>query len=956
MSLSMVLVHLVPPTQPHSTDTANRLDPRVNTAISGYEDAINHSHKHGGGAEQADRDHPTGNVSGTSHVGQLTGSSGHHLGRDTAVGVGAAGVAKHEHDKHRDGQSTGFGSTSTTTGTPGTSTQHGLHSDNRGGISGQSASTTTGSSGHHLGRDTAVGTGTIGDAGLASHSLRQDGARGSLTEGDFDQNGQPIHHSNIRTHEYADQAQHSSGTHHIGRDAGIGTGVGGAAYEDDKHRHGHAGSADPTQSSNNYTTSPSQQAHEEGLQSGLAQHHGLAEPRKLSEADTDQYGHVIGGEGTTDGSRFYQIMEKYDEYEMVSLLRKEVRYEAPARRRSSRKYALRGAIVAFVLFSWWSFIILRNLLRPATLDDVIEGAELDWDDITPSEKLEWHPCNGQLKCARLTVAMDYNRPLNASKDNPKVDIALVLVPGLHVGLKASTSPLLVNPGGPGGSGTMIAIYWGRHLQAVVGADQDIIGFDPRGVSATTPRADCFSYSSAGPDGEEDYVQGNFHRLLWADSGSQIGLINSSSVALSKTDSRARALAKLCEKKAALKGDDSIFRHLSTPTVARDMLSIVDAWDEWTATLGDTEDCFPRGKESEGAESKEDFLDTKGKLVYWGFSYGTLLGATFAAMFPDRVGRVVLDGVVDADHYVAPVWSRSIEDSDAVWNSFYSYCHEAGEKCAIYRKGDTVTDIQERFDGFIDGFKKNPVTLVEPNSNMPVVVTPSKFRAIFFSTLYSPTQLYPMIATLFDLIYRVPNLEILFENMSNYSSWADIWMSLMIGCDGWGIDAIDPPMRWDDHPAHKPDPIKTSFPLLFLSNTADPVTPLYAGVKMAQKFVDAGLVEQHSEGHCSLTAVSRCTIAKIQAYFKKGEVPSPPVKGGQGRELIDGKWEKCKADEWPWHPFDPNSWVTAGGEDGEAEVKMMSAVQELQTEFYKRIDFFGEKRSLAKMPFEDLAQA
>jgi hypothetical protein len=79
----------------------------------------------------------------------------------------------------------------------------------------------------------------------------------------------------------------------------------------------------------------------------------------------------------------------------------------------------------------------------------------DLSQITPSEKLEWHPCFEwtTFKCARLTVPMDYNRPLNASWDNPKVHIALLLVPGAHNGpKKASTSPLLLNPGGPGGSG------------------------------------------------------------------------------------------------------------------------------------------------------------------------------------------------------------------------------------------------------------------------------------------------------------------------------------------------------------------------------------------------------------------------------------------------------------------------------------------------------------------------
>jgi hypothetical protein len=136
-------------------------------------------------------------------------------------------------------------------------------------------------------------------------------------------------------------------------------------------------------------------------------------------------------------------------------------------------------------------------------------------------------------------------------------------------------------------------------------------------------------------------------------------------------------------------------------------------------------------------------------------------------------------------------------------------------------------------------------------------------------------------------------------MAEVSSFADVWMTLMIGCDSWSIPATDPPMRWDDHPAHKPKPIKTSFPLLFLSNSQDPVTPLKAGVKMARKFVDAGLVEQHGAGHCSLAAASLCTLMKIRAYLHEGKVPAPPEWGPKGREIEDGKWEKCARDDWPW---------------------------------------------------------
>jgi hypothetical protein len=183
------------------------------------------------------------------------------------------------------------------------------------------------------------------------------------------------------------------------------------------------------------------------------------------------------------------------------------------------------------------------------------------------------------------------------------------------------------------------------------------------------------------------------------------------------------------------------------------------------------------------------------------------------------------------------------------------------------------------------------------------------------------------------------------NTRTQSSFSDVWLTVMIGCEGWGIKAVDPPMRWDDHPAHKLKPIKTAHPLLFISNTADPVTPLKAGVRMAKMFVDAGLIEQQSEGHCSIAAVSKCTINKIRAYFTTDEVPSPPVT--TGKNWSDGKWTKCEADEWPFHPYDGAQYLAQEGHEGfEAAVnaKRMTAMKEMQDTF-QQIKLWGQRETL-----------
>ena len=188
--------------------------------------------------------------------------------------------------------------------------------------------------------------------------------------------------------------------------------------------------------------------------------------------------------------------------------------------------------------------------------------------------------------------MDYHRPLSTSADNPRVHLALMMLPGIsHTSASGySASPLLVNPGGPGGSGVGLVQTQGPQLRHIVGEGQDIIGFDPRGIGETTPQTDCFSFPSSPEATEpsiEDISQGAFHRSRWSLSGAEIGLINSSDVALKKLDSRVRSLGSLCKMKDNLQSEDSILRHVATSNVARDMLSIIDAWVAWTEKSKDS---------------------------------------------------------------------------------------------------------------------------------------------------------------------------------------------------------------------------------------------------------------------------------------------------------------------------------------------------------------------------------
>jgi hypothetical protein len=123
------------------------------------------------------------------------------------------------------------------------------------------------------------------------------------------------------------------------------------------------------------------------------------------------------------------------------------------------------------------------------------------------------------------------------------------------------------------------------------------------------------------------------------------------------------------------------------------------------------------------------------------------------MFPDRVGRLVLDGVVDADHYVSPVWKGSLRDTDEVYKSFSRYCHQAEGKCALWRPNDTITDIADRVEGIFADLKENPIPIIDPESKLPFIVTYSDVKFLFFVSLYGPTQSFNAVSQFLDLLDR-----------------------------------------------------------------------------------------------------------------------------------------------------------------------------------------------------------
>jgi pimeloyl-ACP methyl ester carboxylesterase len=205
---------------------------------------------------------------------------------------------------------------------------------------------------------------------------------------------------------------------------------------------------------------------------------------------------------------------------------------------------------------------------------------------TARPALPWHSCaagGGGLQCARLTVPLDYARPGGRT-----ITLALSRVPATAP-RSQQQGDLLVNPGGPGGSGLSLASYVASGLSPTVAADYNIIGFDPRGVGSSVPALTCDPtfFSGVRPD-----------------------YIPSSTAAEQTLISRARSYAADCDKRYGW-----LLPYMTSADVARDMNSI-------RAALG-----VP-------------------KISYFAYSYGTYLGQVYATLFPHQLRRMVLDSTVD----------------------------------------------------------------------------------------------------------------------------------------------------------------------------------------------------------------------------------------------------------------------------------------------------------------------
>ena len=141
------------------------------------------------------------------------------------------------------------------------------------------------------------------------------------------------------------------------------------------------------------------------------------------------------------------------------------------------------------------------------------------------------------------------------------------------------------------------------------------------------------------------------------------------------------------------------------------------------------------------------LDEDGLLRYWGFSYGTVLGATVAAMFPDKIDKVILDGVINFDEYYAGTDLQAISDSDVYFEKFSEECFKDPQYCALAKDAATATELTQKLYHLLDHYKYNPVYLGPTIGFISYAI----IKDYIVDSFYSTTKWAPLAETLHNLL-------------------------------------------------------------------------------------------------------------------------------------------------------------------------------------------------------------
>ena len=453
------------------------------------------------------------------------------------------------------------------------------------------------------------------------------------------------------------------------------------------------------------------------------------------------------------------------------------------------------------------------------------------------QSVQWRECRGTMECTEVEVPLDYADPAGQT-----LTLSVLRVPATVA--EQRIGALVVNPGGPGGSGVDYAAaaktYFGKEVRAAF----DIVGFDPRGVGESTP-LDCAS------DAELDAA------------------VASDPDPEGRQEARAadELIARLGKGCLARSGD--LARHMSTEEAARDIDILRAVLDQ------------PR-------------------LVYFGASYGTYLGATYADLFPEMVGRMVLDGAVDPTASSVETGLIQAEGFEVALRAYVEDCHDRGT-CYL---GGSVEESLATIRDFLEGLDAEPIPgdgrrpLTQGNAVLGIWAPLYNkdfwpvLDAALSQALGGDGRVLLAVADQYvsrgpegyldnsvEALYAVncldPHDEVSLQESRRLEprfleaspTFGRIFAFGLTACGSWPVDSDA-----ESRPLRAPG----ADPILVVGTSRDPATPLRWAEALADQLESGVLVRRDGDGHTGYGAGNACVDAVVEAYLVSGEVPTGDV--------------------------------------------------------------------------------
>jgi pimeloyl-ACP methyl ester carboxylesterase len=452
-----------------------------------------------------------------------------------------------------------------------------------------------------------------------------------------------------------------------------------------------------------------------------------------------------------------------------------------------------------------------------------------------SQRIDWQPCESDGDHDCGFLTVPVDY---ADPQGETIDLALLRVPAAG----ARVGSLVVNPGGPGARGTTYAAAGGQVFRQPLLDGFDIVGFDPRGVGASAP-VDCLSdteldaYLAADPTPDTLEERADFR-------------------------SSVMSFGEGC-----VAGSGPVVGHVTTIEAARDLDVLRSALGEET-------------------------------LTYFGASYGTELGATYAELFPDKVGRFVLDGAVDVSLDAESLALEQAAGFETALRAYVQNCLDTTDNCFL---GDTVEEGLATITGLLESIEEEPLPAGDRELTVGNafygVITPLYNRDYWFllstalasaldgkgSALMSLADAYASrnpdgtyadnsveanysINCLDDPtsvpFARVPSLFPEFEEAS--PTFGEVFAWGMAGCRGVEVTSSEEPLTIRAEGAA---------PIVVLGTSRDPATPLKWAQALSAQLESGVLVERDGDGHTAYNAGNECIDTIVEDYLLDGDVPA-----------------------------------------------------------------------------------